>query len=208
MEGKSQAADKVAAKVEMVDITQLEKAEYNPRALKENQYKDLKTSIEKFGMVQPLVVNSHKKRSNVIIGGHQRYIICNELGISKVPVIWVKLNEKEEKDLNIRLNKNTGEFDFDALANYFDTDELLEWGFQGWELGFTKQEMEIQDIPDDNEASWDDNTPKISYTIIFNDEDEQAIWFEFMRVLKNKYMNVNTLAERLVKHIGEQDADI
>ena len=65
MEGKSQAADKVAAKVEMVDITQLEKAEYNPRALKENQYKDLKTSIEKFGMVQPLVVNSHKKRSNV-----------------------------------------------------------------------------------------------------------------------------------------------
>ncbi len=208
MEGKSQAADKVAAKVEMVDITQLEKAEYNPRALKENQYKDLKTSIEKFGMVQPLVVNSHKKRSNVIIGGHQRYIICNELGISKVPVIWVKLNEKEEKELNIRLNKNTGEFDFDALANYFDTDELLEWGFQGWELGFTKQEMEIQDIPDDNEASWDDNTPKISYTIIFNDEDEQAIWFEFMRVLKNKYMNVNTLAERLVKHIGEQDADI
>ena len=208
MEGKSQAADKVAAKVEMVDITQLEKAEYNPRALKENQYKDLKTSIEKFGMVQPLVVNSHKKRSNVIIGGHQRYIICNVLGISKVPVIWVKLNEKEEKELNIRLNKNTGEFDFDALANYFDTDELLEWGFQGWELGFTKQEMEIQDIPDDNEASWDDNTPKISYTIIFNDEDEQAIWFEFMRVLKNKYMNVNTLAERLVKHIGEQDADI
>lgn len=208
MEGKSQTANKMAAKVEMVDITQLEKAEYNPRTLKENQYKDLKVSIEKFGLVQPLVVNCHKKRNNVIIGGHQRYIICNELGISKVPVIWVKLDQEEEKELNIRLNKNTGEFDFDALANYFDTDELLEWGFQGWELGFTKQEMELQDMPDDNEASWDDNVPKISYTIIFNDEDEQAIWFEFMRVLKNKHNNVNTLAERLVKHIGEQDADI
>ena len=208
MERKSQAADIMATKAELVDIEQLEKAEYNPRVLKENQYRELKKSIEQFGLVQPFVVNSHPKRNNIIIGGHQRYIICKELGMSKVPVIYVKLTEKKERELNIRLNKNTGEFDFDALANYFEIDDLRDWGFQNWELGFTKQELELEDIPDDNEATWDDNTPKISYTIIFNDEDEQSIWFEFMRNLKNKYNNINTLAERLVQHIGEQNADI
>ena len=45
-----------------------------------------------------------------------------------------KLTKAEFKEYNIRSNKNTGEFDFDLLANNFEIDELLEWGFDESEL--------------------------------------------------------------------------
>ena len=44
------------------------------------------------------------------------------------------LTDKEVEELNIRLNKNTGNWDFDALANRFEVPDLLEWGFDEREL--------------------------------------------------------------------------
>jgi len=49
------------------------------------------------------------------------------------------LSEKEVEELNIRLNKNTGSWDFDVLANEFELPDLVEWGFEPFELGINNE---------------------------------------------------------------------
>jgi len=111
------------------DIKTLILAEYNPRELTKDQHHNLKDSIVKFGFVDPLIVNVHKDRKNVLVGGHQRLKIAKELKYKEVPCVEVDLSPEREKELNIRLNKNTGQWDWDALSNNFDVGELTEWGF-------------------------------------------------------------------------------
>lgn len=124
--------------IKLVPIEDLKFADYNPRIIKEDQVKSLKDSIEKFGVVEPVVVNQFKGRENVIVGGHQRVRILKLLGHDMVPVFYVNLSLEREKELNVRLNKNTGEWDFSKLANEFDVEDLVNWGFKTGELGITK----------------------------------------------------------------------
>ncbi len=121
--------------------------ERNPRQLTESQAEHLEESLSKFGLVDPPAINT----DNVIIGGHQRR---NIMGLMKeygngaeidVRVPSRTLTEREVEELNIRLNKNTGSFDFDALANNFEVDDLMDWGFEPFELG-------IEDVVDDTDA--------------------------------------------------------
>ena len=102
------------------------------------QYEDLKNSLEKFGLVDPIIINS----DNTIVGGHQRVRIMVELGATQVPVVRVNLSKEDEKELNVRLNKNTGEFDFDIMADNFDIEDLLEWGFKHIDLGLNIDKIE------------------------------------------------------------------
>ncbi len=129
-------------KVRNYKITDLKKAEYNPRQLKKEQYLQIKKSIETFGFAEPLVINTHKDREGVIIGGHQRFRIAKDLGFREVPCVELDLEPEKEKELNIRLNKNTGEFDFDLLANLFDKEFLLDVGFKEGELGMFLDDYE------------------------------------------------------------------
>jgi len=119
-------------KIEKIKISELNPAEYNPRKMTNKQYEDLKESLEKFGLVDPIIINS----DNTVVGGHQRLRIMRELGAELVPAVRVNLSKEDERELNIRLNKNTGEFDLDVLANNFEIDELKDWGFKDIELGF------------------------------------------------------------------------
>jgi len=115
-------------------ITSLNPAEYNPRKHTKEQAEQLKKSIERFGFVDPVICNSAKERENVIIGGHFRFEIAKELGMTDVPVVFVDIPDIEkEKELNLRLNKNTGEFDFEKLKA-LDFDVLLDVGFDQKEL--------------------------------------------------------------------------
>ena len=119
-------------------------AEYNSRQLTQKQHKDLKDSIKRFGLVDPIIVNIHSDRENVIVGGHQRVRIAQEMGIMDVPCVEVNLDADREKELNIRLNKNLGEWDMDALANYFDEDKLMDYGFTDMELGVNMDEPQTK----------------------------------------------------------------
>jgi DNA modification methylase len=125
-------------------------AEYNPRQLTKDQYSQLKDSIKRFGLVDPLIVNKNKERKNILVGGHQRFKIAKEMGIDEIPCVEVDLTLDAEKELNIRLNKNVGEWDYDALANYFDVGELTDWGFSNDELQFYEDEP-VQGLIDDDE---------------------------------------------------------
>ena len=124
-------------------------AEYNPRQLTRDQYAQLKDSLTRFGLVDPLIVNKHKDRKNILVGGHQRLKIAKEMGMNDIPCVEVELPYDQEKELNIRLNKNVGEWDYDALANYFDVGELTEWGFSDDDLQFWTDEPTEGLIDDD-----------------------------------------------------------
>jgi site-specific DNA-methyltransferase (adenine-specific) len=108
----------------------------NPRQITEKQAKDLKASLERFGVADPLIINT----DNTIIGGHQRKKILETLmGIDPDYEIDVRVPDRElsideMRELNVRLNKNTGSFDFDILANNFELDDLLDWGFEKSDL--------------------------------------------------------------------------
>lgn len=110
-------------KISYVDINQLKNAEYNPRKANEREFVDLQNSLKRFGFVDPVLVNSNEKRKDVIIGGHFRVAVAKKLGIKKVPVVYVDISDlDEEKELNLRLNKNSGGWDWSMLA---DMDEAL-----------------------------------------------------------------------------------
>lgn len=120
--------------IKYVAVADLIPADYNPRKWNEKQLSDLKESIQKYGFVDPAIVNSSPKRKNIIIGAHMRVMAAKELGIETVPVVYVDIADIEkEKELNLRLNKNTGEFDFSLLAE-FDEHFLAEVGFDSEEL--------------------------------------------------------------------------
>ena len=117
-----------------VPISDLKAAEYNPRQMTKLQHDHLKESIERFGLVDPIIVNDNEARKNIVIGGHQRLRIAQELGFTTVPVVYKNLDEAMERELNIRLNKNTGQWDMDILANQFPEPLLMDIGFTFVEL--------------------------------------------------------------------------
>lgn len=120
-------------KIQYIDIGKIKPNNSNPRKMTDQQKSDLKDNIKKFGFVDPLILNQHQGRENLLIGGHQRLIIAKELGYKKIPVVYVDLDKGAEKELLIRLNKNQGEWDIKLLAD-FDPKLLKTVGFTSEEL--------------------------------------------------------------------------
>ncbi|MEI6042513.1 MAG: DNA modification methylase [bacterium] len=120
--------------IEYVSISELKNAEYNPRKWSDSAKEQLRESITRYGAVDPILVNSADARKNIIIGGNFRTSILKELGYEKVPVVYIDIPDTEkEKELNLRLNKNTGEFDLELLAE-FDESFLSDIGFSSEEI--------------------------------------------------------------------------
>lgn len=114
----------------------------NPRQMTEKQAGDLRRSIEKFNLVEIPAVNL----DGTIIAGHQRLKIMALLGRGEeeidVRMPSRQLTEGEVTEYCIRSNKDTGEWDFDLLANNFEPERLIDWGFFDWELGLAPHPSE------------------------------------------------------------------
>jgi hypothetical protein len=111
--------------IEKKKISDLIPAPYNPRQSTAKQEKHLKESLKKFGLVEPIIFN---KQTGWIVGGHFRVRELIKLGVKEVECVIVDLNEDDEMELNIRLNANTGSWDWDTLANDWDVVDLEAWG--------------------------------------------------------------------------------
>ena len=130
---------KKTAELKVLPISVLKPAEYNPRKkLKpgDKEYKKIKDSIEEFGFADPLVVNADM----TIIGGHQRLNVAIELGYTEVPCAVVDVDKTREKALNIALNKITGEWDEQMLADLLT--DLKEADYDLDYTGFEAPEVE------------------------------------------------------------------
>jgi hypothetical protein len=131
-------------------ITTLNPSEYNPRKHTKEQANQLKDSIQRFGLVDPIICNSAPSRKDVVVGGHFRLEIAKELKMTEVPVVYVNISDIEkEKELNVRLNKNTGEFDFEKLK-LLNFDMLLDIGFDQkqlddiWNINLNQKEFDVE----------------------------------------------------------------
>jgi hypothetical protein len=167
-----QAESRKGATDAVMKVNDLVPADYNPRKLTRKERADITASIERFGLVDPIIVNTYPGRENVVVGGHQRLKIAKDLELDEVPVRLVYLTESRERELNVRLNKNTGEWDWDMLEAQFAVDELVQWGFSEedfedkttWEKSFD----DTNDVPDEE---------LIKYPImILQSEEEYAKW--------------------------------
>lgn len=117
-----------------VPIRELKPSAYNPRKWDQNAIDQLSESIKRFGIVDPILANGSPKRKNIVIGGHFRLKVAKDLGYKEIPVVYVNIPDLEqEKELNIRLNKNLGDWDYALLAE-FDEKLLSDIGFDSVEL--------------------------------------------------------------------------
>lgn len=118
-------------KITKVLIDELKPSTYNPRKWSEDKISQLTESIKKFGLIDPILVNSATERKNIVIGGHFRLKIAKDLGFKEVPVLYIDIPDLEkEKELNLRLNKSGGDWEQWVYGNpiyganyvYFDND--------------------------------------------------------------------------------------
>lgn len=132
--------------IDYVSVNDLKPSSYNPRKHSQEQKEQLKESITQYGCCDPIIVNSYGERKNTIIGGWFRWCVCKELGMIEVPVVYISISSIErEKELNLRLNRNTGEFDLKLLAE-FDESILKDIGFDSIELD---EIFHIEDMPEE-----------------------------------------------------------
>lgn len=132
---------KLTWSTKQIKLGDLKEWDKNPVRISERAAKELAKSLTKFDHVLPYVAAAPKNGHGLpLLDGHQRKQV--ELALNKVsPNTLVdvripsrKLTDKERQELVIRLRKNTGEFDFDKLANFIETEDLLDWGFNEDEL--------------------------------------------------------------------------
>lgn len=138
-------SEKITWKSERRKVKDLVPADYNPRVISEKERLDLRASIEEFDQVEPVVINLDDR----LIGGHQRCGIYADLLIEEIDVRVPsrQLTMEEEVQLNLRLNKNTGGWDWARLSK-LDRDMLEIIGFSQEEMrvNFGLSEAEMTDV--------------------------------------------------------------
>ena len=125
----------------------------NPRIIKDDKFKKLVQSIKDFPEmlnIRPIVVNTDM----VILGGNMRYKACKEAGLKEVPVIITDLTEDKQREFLIKDNTSGGEWNWEVLANEWDSEQLEEWGldvpnFETDEL-LEAEEDDFDELPPEN----------------------------------------------------------
>ena len=128
--------------IETKKLSDLKAAPYNPRTSNKKQEKNLKESLSKFGLVEPIIFN---QKTGYIVGGHFRVRELKKLGYKSVDCVIVDLSEEDERELNVRLNANTGGWDFELLANEWIVEDLVEWGLEGIPFDIEEEQIEKED---------------------------------------------------------------
>jgi ParB-like chromosome segregation protein Spo0J len=150
--------------MQKVKINSIKTNPKNPRLIKDDKFKKLVKSIQEFPQMlelRPIVVDEN----NIILGGNMRYKACIEAGLKEVYILKAEdLTEEQKDEFIVKDNVGFGEWDWDILANEWDTDKLTDWGL---DLPiFKDDENELKDL-----SSTIDNLYRIE--IICKDEEHQ-----------------------------------
>ena len=132
-----------------VNISDIRENPNNPRLIKDDKFKKLVQSIKDFPQmlaIRPIVVNADM----TVLGGNMRLKACKEAGLEKVPVIMANdLTEEQQKEFIIKDNVGFGEWDWDIIANEWDSQQVTDWGLDipdfKVEADATEDDYEIPD---------------------------------------------------------------
>lgn len=125
----------------------------NPRIIKDDKFKKLVKSIQDFPQMlelRPIVIDEN----NMVLGGNMRLKACQEAGLTDVPVKQAKdLTEEQKKEFIVKDNVGYGEWDWDDLANNWNTEDLIEWGldipnFDTGSFADQNKELSLNDVSD------------------------------------------------------------
>ena len=139
-------------KVLKVKISDIKTNPKNPRLIKDDKFKKLVKSIQEFPQMlqlRPIVVDEN----NIVLGGNMRLKACLEVGLKEVYIVKADdLTEQQKDEFIVKDNVGFGEWDWDILANEWDTDKLQDWGLN---LPIDIEEIkETKDIPDIGEIEF------------------------------------------------------
>ncbi len=119
--------------IQVLPLSEIKPNSDNPRIVNKAKFEKLKKSIQDLPEMlhlRPIILNA----DNVILGGNMRYKALVELGIKEVPVIRAEeLTERQAQEFLIKDNLSYGDWDFDILANEWDSVDLEEWGLDVWQ---------------------------------------------------------------------------
>jgi ParB-like chromosome segregation protein Spo0J len=114
--------------MQKVKINAIKTNPKNPRLIKDDKFKKLVKSIQEFPQMlelRPIVVDEN----NIILGGNMRYKACIEAGLKEIFILKAEdLTEQQKDEFIVKDNVGFGEWDWDILANEWDTDKLQDWG--------------------------------------------------------------------------------
>tara|TARA_R110002126_G_scaffold56553_3_gene151004 strand:- start:688 stop:1278 length:591 start_codon:yes stop_codon:yes gene_type:complete len=134
--------------IEKVKLSKVKSNPNNPRLIKDDKFKKLVNSIKEFPemlKIRPIVVNEDM----IVLGGNMRLKACRAAGLKEVFIIKAsELTEDQQKEFVIKDNTGFGEWDWDTIANEWDSADLIEWG-----LDIEKKELE-KEMPENGEIEF------------------------------------------------------
>lgn len=134
-------------------LSELKELPGNPRTISKKQFETLKKSLtdnQDYFEARPIIL-SNRTGELVILAGNQRYKAAKSIGLESVPTILLEgLSEERENEIVIRDNVENGDWDFDALANNWDAQDLMDWGVELPEMEATTEIIE-DEAPEVNE---------------------------------------------------------
>ena len=150
---------------EKISINDITPSEYNPRIITQKDKEILKNSLTEFGLVDPIIVNL---KNNTIIGGHQRYYILKELGVTELFLVrqgdigWIFLQEElsipsddYEKALNISLNQQAGQWNYEKLYSILDNFNEINFDTDLTGFDYISSNTSTDDFFDEDTFSYD-----------------------------------------------------
>lgn len=159
--------------IRTLKAAKLRAAAYNPRRdlqPEDAEYKKLRRSMEEFGYVEPIIWN---ERTGNVVGGHQRLKVLLEQGIEDIECVVTDLDEKDEKILNVLLNKVKGRWDIGKLADLLqELDEAGDMeltGFEDWELqSLLMQYDHIKDLMEEDFSDYSSDKERSTFVMTFS----------------------------------------
>jgi hypothetical protein len=156
--------------VTKVKINSIKTNPKNPRLIKDDKFKKLVNSIKEFPQMlelRPIVVDEN----NIILGGNMRHKACVEAGLKEVYIVQAKdLTELQKDEFIVKDNVGFGEWDWDILANEWDTDKLENWG-----LSLPVYFNDSDELGTDFNLPEGDKTPFQQMTFTLADEQAEQI---------------------------------
>lgn len=178
----------------------------NSRLHDDRNLESIRNSLERFGQQKPIVVD----KDGVVVAGNGTLTAAAELGWTEISCVRTGLGNQEAVAYAIADNRTSDLADWDLeqlqtsldsldpdLLDYtgFDILDRAQFSMGGLDEGEGSDVQSGQDKPQRQAV--------IQYAIIFDDDGQQKVWFDFLRGLKAKYPSEVTIAERIVRFIEE-----
>jgi hypothetical protein len=185
--------------IELVNLSEVTINPNNPRSIKDERFEKLVKSIQEFPemlKLRPIVVDNNM----VVLGGNMRLQACKKAKLKKVWIIKAsELTEEQKKEFIIKDNIGFGEWDWEMLANEWETEKLEEWGLEipGFDVNADELGTNFT-LPDGDKAPFQQMTFTLAdeqATVIKNaiDEMKGTQEYKYAETMGNENSNGNAL---------------